>query len=302
MSLMIKTEEMATREEVGLVWTPAATSTYQPVPYSDYLDMLQTEVQSQGYTIIDEQYGLSSSARYQRVHPDGVGRGAQLFGYWVLEHKNGEQSEDGHLMLGIRSSHDKTLKAEVVGGKHITVCSNLMFIGSALEAQRKHTLNVWDDMRDLVQRGLKTATKAYVRINGDIEIWRSVPVNEDRGYEILGRALAWGYIKPQQVTIAIDAWRDNLNDHGRSLWGVYNALTEATKRGSVVTALDRHVKADDFVRLETALYRHDNPKWEATYVFSEPVVDAFGAVVRDEKGKIVKLDSYSVPVDGLEID
>jgi len=301
--LMLKQEEHASLEEVNQVWTPPKTKTYAPVPYSDFLSMLRTEVESRGYVIVEENYGLASSKRYANMHPDGVARGSQLFGYWVIEPVDGEAGKAGRMCLGIRSSHDKTLTVHLVGGEHITVCSNLMFSGSAIELQRKHTLNVWDDVRELITRGFDTAVQFHDKVHKDIEIWRSVPVDVDRGFEILGRALAWGYIKPQQVTIAIDAWAQNLNDHGRSLWGVYNAMTEATKRGSVVTAVDRHVKADEFIRLETALYRHSHPAWEATFVFSEPVVDPVsGKPVRDNRGKIVTLDALVVPENALEID
>jgi len=274
--LDLKPNEHATRQEVYEVKTPEATKTYEPVDYGKFIDLLEAVVTAAGWTIVNEVYGLASSKRYSELI-DGKGgeAGAQLFGVWSLV-KEGEDGIDRKMALGFRSSHDRSVANGVVGGAHITVCSNLMFSGDAIALIRKHTKNVWKDIEEGFVLGLAKAISVYEGTGEDIEVWKQIDCGRERGFEIMGRALAHGYIKPQQVTLAMAAWDSNLNNFGRSYWGLYNAFTEGTKRGSTVTVIDRHVKIDDWMRMETALWRVVNRDSGLAKVHGEADLNAEG--------------------------
>ena len=268
--LALKPNEHATRQEVYEVKTPEATKTYEPVDYGKFIDLLEQVVLAAGWTVVNEVYGLASSKRYSElIGESDKARGSQLFGVWSLV-KEGEDGKERKMALGFRSSHDRSVANGVVGGGYITVCSNLMFSGDAIALIRKHTKNVWKDIEEGFVVGLAKAISTYENTGKDIEVWKNIDCGRERGFEIMGRALAHGYIKPQQVTLAMTAWDSNLNNFGRSFWGLYNAFTEGTKRGSSVTVIDRHVKIDDWMRMETALWRAVNSGSELATVYGEP--------------------------------
>ena len=230
--------ELVTREQVDLVWTPQATATYQPVAHGQVVDLAKEIVDWRlGYKLRQEQYGLNKE-------------GCQFF--FALTYDTG--TEAGFTIAG-RNSVDKTLKLAYVGGTRVFVCDNLALSGDALHVQRKHTKNVLADMRDLCDRAVQGSVQAAVTLT---ELWqkmRGVPIEVDRGYEIMGRALGHDVIKPQQGTLAMEAWTEDLHGFGRSLFGVYQAFTEGCKRGAANLLIDRLTEVNQFMvrELDTAL-------------------------------------------------
>ena len=167
--------------------------------------------------------------------------------FFALTYDTG--TTEGFTIAG-RNSLDKTLKVAYVGGARVFVCDNLALSGDAMFVQRKHTKNVLTDIRDLcdaaVQKGV-VAARSLADLWGEM---RQFPVDEDRGYEIMGRALGHDVIKPQQVTLAMDAWAEDLHGFGRSLFGVYQAFTEGCKRGAANTVIDRLTDVNQFMARE----------------------------------------------------
>lgn len=235
--------QLVTREQIDLVYVPAPTSTYQPVPHGDLVDLAKEIVDYRlGYKLRQEQYGLNQD-------------GAQFF--FALTYDTG--AEAGFTLAG-RSSYDKTLKASFVGGARVFVCDNLALSGDALFVHRKHTKNVQRDLRVLCDDAVAGATSANVTL---AEMWRKmrhVPVDTDRGYEIMGRALGHDVVKPQQITLAMDAWNEDLHGFGRSLFGVYQAFTEGCKRGAANALIERLTDVNTFMLAELSAARVGLPQ------------------------------------------
>lgn len=235
--------EMVTREQVDLVWKPEATSSYQPIAHGDVVDLAKEIVDYRlGYKLRSEQYGLNKD-------------GAQFF--FALTYDTGE--EQGFTIAG-RNSYDKTLKVAYVGGSRVLVCDNLALRGDALHVQRKHTKNVLRDIHDLCDGAVQGGVVAAKSL---AEMWRQMrqyPVDLDRGYEIMGRALGHDVIKPQQVTLAMDAWEEDLHGFGRSLFGVYQAFTEGCKRGAANLMIDRLTDVNGFMEAELERARGGAPR------------------------------------------
>ncbi len=226
--------ELVTRERVDLVWKPEATATYQPIAHGEVVDLAKEIVDYRlGYKLRAEQYGLNKE-------------GCQFF--FALTYDTGDQ-EAGFTIAG-RNSYDKTLKVAYVGGSRVFVCDNLALQGDALHVQRKHTKNVLRDVRDLCDGAVQSGVVAAKSLS---EVWhrmRLIPVDLDRGYEIMGRALGYDVLKPQQATLAMDAWEEDLHGFGRSLFGVYQACTEGCKRGAANLMIDRLTDVNAFLMRE----------------------------------------------------
>ena len=226
--------ELVTREQVDLVWKPEATATYQPVAHGDVVDLAKEIVDYRlGYKLRSEQYGLNKD-------------GLQFF--FALTYDTGEK-EAGFTVAG-RNSYDKTLKVAYVGGARVFVCDNLALRGDAMHVQRKHTRNVMRDVRDLCDNAIKGGVVAARTLADTWKDMRLIPCDIDRGYEIMGRALGHDVVKPQQVTLAMDAWNENLHGFGRNLFGVYQAFTEGCKRGVPSQIIDRLTDVNAFMLKE----------------------------------------------------
>jgi len=225
--------ELVTREQVDLVYKPEATNTYQPVAHGQVVDLAKEIVDYRlGYKLRSEQYGLNQE-------------GMQFF--FALTYDTG--TEQGFTIAG-RNSYNKTLKVAYVGGARVFVCDNLALSGDAMFVQRKHTKNVLQDIQDLCDTAVRGSVQAHKSLTDLWHQMRLIDVDEDRGYEIMGRALGHDVIKPQQVTLAMDAWRENLHGFGRNMYGVYQAFTEGCKRGVPAQVVDRLTDVHQFLSLE----------------------------------------------------
>ena len=225
--------ELVTREQVDLIWKPEATATYQPVAHGEVVDLAKEIVDYRlGYKLRSEQYGLNKEGMHF---------------FFALTYDTG--TDQGFTIAG-RNSYDKTLTVAYVGGSRVFVCDNLALHGEALHVQRKHTLNVKRDIRDLCDNAIQSGVVAAKSLSDLWHDMKLIPCDVDRGFEIMGRALGHDVIKPQQVTLAMDAWEEDLHGFGRSLFGVYQAFTEGCKRGAPNTLIDRLTDVNRFLTNE----------------------------------------------------
>ena len=126
MGLMIESNaRFVGREEIAQVPTPIGTASWKPVPHMEVIDAVGDVVNSRGWQILDEQYGLARD-------------GQKLFGVMRI---NRSSSPEWSRCIGIRNSHDRTLALGLSAGLSVRVCSNLMFGGSTI-LKRRHTSRI----------------------------------------------------------------------------------------------------------------------------------------------------------------
>ena len=94
------------REEIARVSTPSSTATWHPVPHYDIINMVSDAVESRGWTIADEQYGLARDSK-------------KLFGVMRLGNSN---HPDWSRAIGLRNSHDMTIAVGLAAGLNTFVC------------------------------------------------------------------------------------------------------------------------------------------------------------------------------------
>jgi len=228
-----------TREDVNAVFTPPnGPGRYTPVDFNELLTLVEDMADSiVGLPVKSVEYALNRKQ-------------TQMFAAYTFDVPN----SDAGLSIGVRSSHDKTLPVGIVGGSRVFVCDNLAFSGESMEVTRRHTTNVWNDVKASVANGVQASIKAHDLMAARWEKMSEVSLTEDDGYGILGRALGHDIIKPQQATRAFTGWggefgkKSPFPTHGGNLYGLYQAMTEGAKQGSVETRIDTLVDIDLFVR------------------------------------------------------
>lgn len=223
----------ATREQVEAVVVPAATKSHRPVAYKLAIELLhQTIIEKTGLAIRQEAYGLNEN-------------GDQLFALTTLETGNAEHG----LSIGLRQSYNKSLALGVAVGAQVFVCDNLCFRGDAFMVVRKNTVHVLADFKQMLVRQVEASLTHYRNVEADILSMKAKPCDVSRGFELLGRAYGEGLLTTTQATVAFNDWREprHAEFSDRNMWGLYNATTEALKKGAVGDAITRHTSMHEFV-------------------------------------------------------
>src|SRR6516225_11090270 len=100
------------REELALVPTPAATETHRPIPHHEVVQALIETLGFRHIGVVHDEYAVS---------PDGM----RMFGVLDLE----TEFLGCRFAIGLRNSHDKTMRLALVCGHRVFVCSNMAFTG-----------------------------------------------------------------------------------------------------------------------------------------------------------------------------
>jgi hypothetical protein len=100
------------RPELAQIAVPEATSTHKPVPHHTIVEVLVQTLSFRHIGVVQEEYAVS---------PDGM----KMFGVLDLE----TQMEGCRFSIGIRNSHDKSIRLGLTAGLRVFVCSNMAFSG-----------------------------------------------------------------------------------------------------------------------------------------------------------------------------
>src|SRR5205809_7934585 len=110
MSTLLSNGGKLTREQLALVATPPGTATHRPIPHAE---VVQTLVETLGFRhigIVQDEYAVSKD-------------GMKMFG--VLDLDTGMPS--CRFSIGVRNSHDRSMRLAVVVGVRVFVCENMAF-------------------------------------------------------------------------------------------------------------------------------------------------------------------------------
>jgi hypothetical protein len=109
------------REELALVPTPAATETHRPIPHHEIVQALVETLGFRHIGIVHDEYAVS---------PDGM----KVFGVLDLA----TEMEGCRFSIGLRNSHDKSMRLAMTCGYRVFVCSNMAFAGDLTPVLAKH--------------------------------------------------------------------------------------------------------------------------------------------------------------------
>jgi len=232
----LSVEEKLTRAMVEAIPVPTYTRSHKPVPYGDAISLLLESIDnSLGFDLCSEDYGTNKS-------------GSQMFARFVFETDHPETG----LAVGLRQSYDKSIALGTVAGANVFVCSNGMFIGSALHCVRKNTVNVWADFRAMIQLQVSTALDGYKQVTGDANRWKREGITQREGYELIGVAMGESVLTPHQASVAFQDWDTPRHEvfADRTLHSLYQCFTEGLKKGQAARTPERHIAAHSFFQRE----------------------------------------------------
>src|SRR5215469_9960868 len=109
------------RTELAQIPVPQATRTHRPVPHHEIVEALVETLSFRHIGVVNEEYAVSAD-------------GMKMFGVLDLE----TQMEGARFAIGLRNSHDKSLRLALTVGLRIFVCSNMAFSGDFQPVLAKH--------------------------------------------------------------------------------------------------------------------------------------------------------------------
>ena len=225
--LMQRGSEAATLEMVKDVPLPKATRTYQPVSHEKLSNMLlQMAVHLlPNFSHSHSQFGLSAE-------------GNKMFGVHTLTSSHTAMG----LSIGFRNSYDRSMSVGIAVGASVLVCDNLALCGD-ITVLRKHTLNVIRDMESMALSAIYKSQKVYHQILKDAEAMQLQEISDDNAYRMLGLVYGRGIMTPRQIPVAQREWKTPQYEafQPRTVWSLYNAITEALKSAPPHAIMEKHL-------------------------------------------------------------
>ncbi len=229
----------ATKVDLAAVAVPEETDSYVPVPYARFVEEVELHIPRFGLTITEQRFGLAHE-------------GLQMFG--VLTCTNGGGHPDYALAIGLRNSYDRSLSVSLVAGSRVFCCDNLAFSGE-VGAARKHTINVFRDLPDLIYRMLSKVSSMQSRIHGEIAAMKERGLSPEMADHLMVEAVRRNVLPASNLPKVIEAWEKPT--HGefipRTAWSLFNAFTEVQKSRSPRIQMDSGLRLSSTFRSALAL-------------------------------------------------
>lgn len=213
-STLIAYDGKLSRDELALVPTPQATATHKPIPH---IEVVQGLVETLGFrriSVIKDEYAVSRD-------------GMKMFG--VMEIDQGMHG--ARFALGIRNSHDKSLRLAITVGYRVFVCENLAFSGDFSPVLAKHSKHF--SLSNALSIGVDDMQRNFEPMVQAVDTWRSTQLSDTDARMVIYQAfieaeldvprhLARGvhdlYFNPQYEDFA-----------PRTMWSLSNAFTSSFK-------------------------------------------------------------------------
>jgi len=213
-SVLIASDRKIGLEELSLVPCPLGTSTHRPIPHHE---VVQALVETLGF-------------RHIGVHnmEFAVDRtGNKMFGLMELD----QGFTGARFALGIRNSHDKSMRLALTVGYRVMVCQNMAFHGDFEPLLAKHSkhFNLLQALAygvDQMQRNFEPMVKA-------VEVWRNSQLSDVSAKLLIYEAFIEGALEaPRHMDrIVHDHYFNPQHDdfQPRTMWSLSNAFTSAFK-------------------------------------------------------------------------
>src|SRR5271168_4709148 len=142
------------REELALVPTPVATETHRPVPHHEIVQALVETLGFRHIGVVHDEYAVS---------PDGM----KDFGVLDLA----TEMAGCRFSIGLRNSHDKSMRLAMTCGYRVFVCSNMAFAGDFTPVLAKHSKSL--NLVDSISVGVDRMQRNFAPMQKQVESWQS---------------------------------------------------------------------------------------------------------------------------------
>jgi hypothetical protein len=229
----------ATKADLAAVPVPEPTESYHPVPYGRFVEEVELQVPRFGLTVQSSAFALARE-------------GGQMFG--VLTCSNGAPDQDYGLCIGVRNSYDRSLAVGLTLGSRVFCCDNLAFSGEVM-MHRKHTVNVFRDLPDLIYRMLSQVAAMRERTDGEIAAMKVRELPPAHAHHLMVEAVKAHVVPASRLPKVIEAWEEPGHEEflPRTAWSLFNAFTEVQKGAPPRAQMEDSLRLSSLFRRELQL-------------------------------------------------
>jgi hypothetical protein len=202
------------RDELALVPTPPATATHRPVAHYQIVQALAETLGFRHIGVVHDEYAVS---------PDGM----KMFGVLDLE----TEMHGARFSIGLRNSHDKSMRLALTCGYRVFVCSNMAFSGDFTPVLAKHSKSF--SLVDAISVGVDRMQRNFEPMRKQVEAWRQAELTDVTAKMIIYEAFIESELEvPKHLARRVhDYYFDPQYDEfrPRTMWSLANAFTSAFK-------------------------------------------------------------------------
>ncbi len=222
------------RAQLARVPTPQGSATHRPIPHVEVVNALIETLGFRRIGVVQERYAVDRT-------------GNKMFGALDLD----TAEHDFRFSIGIRNSHDKSMRLALTVGYKVFVCDNMAFSGDFQPVLAKHSkhFNLVESISigvDLMQRNFKPMVEQVNR-------WRESQLSDVAAKLVIYRAFV-------EAELEIPHHLDRIvHDHyfnpkypefqPRTMWSLSNAFTSAFKELEPVPAFRATAKLGEFLKV-----------------------------------------------------
>jgi hypothetical protein len=137
----------------------------------------------------------------------------------------------------------------------VYVCDNLAFSGEA-KASRKHTINVFRDLPDLIYRMLSRVQALQERAVSEIAHLKARELEPQEADHLMVEAIRGNALPASQLPKVLERWEHPAMPElfgGRNAWLLFNAFTEVLKSRSPRAQMEGSLRLSGIFRRGLAL-------------------------------------------------
>ncbi|MBV9340213.1 MAG: DUF932 domain-containing protein [Acidobacteria bacterium] len=202
------------RNELNVIATPEGTDTHRPVAHCSIVEALLEALAFRHISVVRDEYAVS---------PDGM----KMFGVLDLE----TTFDDCRFSIGIRNSHDKSLRLAMTVGYRVIVCDNMAFWGDFTPVLAKHTRRF--SLTDSLSIGVDRMQRNFDPVRRQVEAWKQNQQADDAAKLVIYRAFIDGELEaPRHLIRRVHELYFQLQTPElapRTMWSLTNAFTSAFK-------------------------------------------------------------------------
>ena len=202
------------RDELALVPTPASTATHHPVPHHEIVQALVETLGFRHITAVHDEYAVSAD-------------GMKMFGVLDLA----TEIHGCRFSIGLRNSHDKSMRLALTCGYRVFVCANMAFHGDFTPVLAKHSKSF--SLVDSISIGVDRMQRNFEPMQQQIAVWRQSELTNVTAKLLIYEAFVEGELEvPKHLARRVHDlyFQPQYPDfEPRTLWSLSNAFTSAFK-------------------------------------------------------------------------
>lgn len=220
------------REELALVPTPPATETHRPIAHHEIVMALIETLGFRHIGVVHDEYAVS-------------GDGMKMFGVLDLA----TEMEGCRFSIGLRNSHDKTMRLAMTCGYRVFVCSNMAFSGDFTPVLAKHSKSF--SLIDCISVGVDRMQRSFNPMRRQVEAWQKSELTDVTSKVVIYEAFVEGKLEaPRHLARTVhDLYFEPKYEEfrPRTIWSLSNAFTSAFKELEPIPQFKATAKLSEFL-------------------------------------------------------